>query len=217
MHADIWRQSQQEGILEEAGQLLEFWRCQRPHLVEQHGGAHITVNLGQRHEQLGPLVVTEVVQLDEPLLQDGVRVVSQWNEELWDALDGALLQGLDNVVVLGQGRRDAPGDKLGLGLGKTAANLGQPELGELDSEGVDGVDLVGDDGVDLVGDKGWRAGAAALFPRTIGEGRPALILLSVSMAKTWLRAKQSRVTTVKVSNQCLVNVTCSETRARLCC
>ena len=58
-------------------------------------------------------------------------------------LDGALLLGLDHVVVLGQGRRDAAGDKLGLGLGKPDMNLRLPELGELDSDGVDGVDLVG--------------------------------------------------------------------------
>ena len=38
---------------------------------------------------------------------------------------------------------DAAGDKLGLGLGKPAANLGLPELRELDSDGVDGVDLIG--------------------------------------------------------------------------
>ena len=38
---------------------------------------------------------------------------------------------------------DAAGDKLGLGLGKPAVNLGLPELGELDSNGVDIVDLVG--------------------------------------------------------------------------
>ena len=71
-------------------------------------------------------------------------VVSRRNEELGDVLDGALLLGLDHVVVLGQGRRDAAGDKLGLGLGKPAMNLRLPELGELDSDGVDGVDLVGD-------------------------------------------------------------------------
>ena len=62
--------------------------------------------------------------------------------EYVDALDGALRQGLDDVVVLGQGRRDA-GDKLGLSLGKPAANLGLPEVGELDRDGIDGVDLVG--------------------------------------------------------------------------
>ena len=50
------------------------------------------------------------------------------------------------MVILGQGRRDAAGDKLGLGLGKPAENLGLPELRELDSDGVDGVDLVGDSG-----------------------------------------------------------------------
>ena len=38
------------------------------------------------------------------------------------------------------------GDKLGLGLGKPAANLGLPELGKLDSDGVDGVDVVGNSG-----------------------------------------------------------------------
>ena len=48
------------------------------------------------------------------------------------------------MVVLGQGRRDTAGDKLGLRLGKPAANLGLPELGELDSDSVDVVDLVGD-------------------------------------------------------------------------
>ena len=48
------------------------------------------------------------------------------------------------ALILGQGHRDAAGDKLGLGLGKPAANLGLPELGELDSDGIDGVDLVGD-------------------------------------------------------------------------
>ena len=102
MHADIGRQSRQKGILEEAGRLFEFsWRGQRPHLVEQHGGAHISVDLGQHHEQLGLLVVAEVAQFDEPALQDGVWVVSRRNEELGDVLDAALLQGLNHVVVLG--------------------------------------------------------------------------------------------------------------------
>ena len=146
VHADIWWQSRQEGIPEEAGRLLELsWWRQCPHIVEQHGRAHITVDLGQRHEQLSPLVVAEVVQLDEPALQDQVWVVNWQDEELGDVLNGALLQGLNRVVVLGQGRRDTAGDKLGLGLGKPAANLGLPEFGKLDSHGVDGVDgLVGD-------------------------------------------------------------------------
>ena len=74
-------------------------------LVKQHGGAHITDDLGQCHEQLSPLVVAEVVQLNEPVLQDGVWVVSRRNEELGDVLDGALLKGLNHVVVLGQGHR----------------------------------------------------------------------------------------------------------------
>ena len=50
------------------------------------------------------------------------------------------------MVVLGQGCHDAAGDKLGLGLGKPAANLGLPELG------ADVVDLVGDR--TLVGNSG---------------------------------------------------------------
>ena len=144
MHADIGRQSRQESIPEEAGQSLEFlWWRERPHFVEQHGGAHITVDLGQHHEELSPLIVAEVVQLDELALQDQVWVVSRRDEELGDVFDGALLQGLYHMVVLGQGRRDAAGDKLGLGLGKPDMNLRLPELGELDSDGVDGVDLVG--------------------------------------------------------------------------
>jgi len=49
------------------------------------------------------------------------------------------------ALILGQGHRDAAGDKLGLGLGKPAANLGLPELGELESDGIDGVDLVSQD------------------------------------------------------------------------
>ena len=73
-------------------------------------------------------------------------VVSRQNEELGNALIGALLQGLDHKVVLGQGRRDTAGDKLGLDLGKPAANLGLPELG------ADVVDLVGDR--TLVGNSG---------------------------------------------------------------
>ena len=157
-------------------------RRQRPHLVEEHGGAHIAVNLGQCHEQLSPLVVAEVVQINEPALQDRVWVVSRQNEELGNALIGALLQGLDHKVVLGQGRRDAAGDKLGLDLGKPAANLGLPKLGELDSDGVGVVDLVSD----------RTQGVAALFPRMLGKGRPApqpalILWLGVSMAKTWLR------------------------------
>ena len=45
---DIGRQSRQKSIPEEAGRPLQFlWRRQRPHFVEQHGGAHITVDLGQ--------------------------------------------------------------------------------------------------------------------------------------------------------------------------
>ena len=106
---------------------------------------HITVDLGQRHEQLSHLVVAEVVQLDERALQDQVWVFSRQDKELGDALNGALLQGLNHVVLLGQGRRDT-GDKLGLGLGKPAANLGLPELG------ADVVDLVGDR--TLVGNSG---------------------------------------------------------------
>ena len=54
------------------------------------------------------------------------------------------------MVVLSEGGRDAPGSELGLGLGKQAADLEPPELGELDGDSVDGVDgLVGlgDDGV----------------------------------------------------------------------
>ena len=41
------------------------------------------------------------------------------------------------ALILGQGHHDAAGDKLGLGLGKPAANLGLPELRELDSDGID--------------------------------------------------------------------------------
>ena len=48
------------------------------------------------------------------------------------------------ALILGQGHRDAAGDKLGLGLGKPAANLGLPELGELDSDGFDPVGIVED-------------------------------------------------------------------------
>ena len=44
-HADIPRQSREEGIPEEAGWVVELsWRRQRPHLVEKHGGAHVALN-----------------------------------------------------------------------------------------------------------------------------------------------------------------------------
>ena len=92
------------------------------------------------------------------MLQDRVWVVSRWNEELWNALDGALLQGLDHVVVLGQGH-DVAGDKLGLGLGKPGANLGLPELGELDS-----------DGVDLIDDSCLRAGSSSAILQIVRQG-----------------------------------------------
>ena len=41
VHVDISRQSQQKNIPEEAGRPLELlWRRERPHFVEQHGGAY---------------------------------------------------------------------------------------------------------------------------------------------------------------------------------
>ena len=70
------------------------------------------------------------------------------------------------MVVLSEGGRDAPGSELGLGLGKQAADLEPPELGELDGDSVDGVDgLVGlgDDGVididvGVTEDRVWAGG-----------------------------------------------------------
>ena len=59
-----------------------------------------------------------------------------------------------------------------------------PELRELDSDSVDGVDLVGDSAA------AEGPEAAVLFLRTLGKGRPVLTLrLGVSMAKTWLRVE----------------------------
>ena len=96
-------------------------------------------------------------------------------------LDGALEQDLDDVVVLGQGRRDAPGDKLGLSLGKPTANLGLPELRELDSDGIDGVDLVG-----VVEDRvrvgGQRTGAEGCVFRSC-QGHHCKSLESVSLSE----------------------------------
>ena len=54
------------------------------------------------------------------------------------------------MVVLCEGGRDAASDKLGLSLGEPAKELGPPEPGEFDSDGVDGVDRLlglGDNGV----------------------------------------------------------------------
>ena len=49
--ADIQRQSGEEGIPKKAGRVVELtWWRQRPHLVEQQGGSHVTVDVGQRHE-----------------------------------------------------------------------------------------------------------------------------------------------------------------------
>ena len=101
--ADIQRQSREESVPEKAGRVVELtrWR-QGPHLVEQQGEMHVTIDMWQRHEQLGLLVVAEVVQLHEPVLHHGVRVISRRKEELRNPLDGTLRQGLDDVVVLGQ-------------------------------------------------------------------------------------------------------------------
>ena len=102
-NADIQQQSREEGLPEKAGRVVEFtWRRQRPRLVEQQGGAHVTVDVGQRHEQLGPLIVADVIQLHELVLQHRVWVISRWNEELRNPLNGTLRQGLDDVIVLGQ-------------------------------------------------------------------------------------------------------------------
>ena len=153
---------------------------------------HIYVDLGQRHEQLSPLVVAEVIQFHEPALQDGVWVVSQRNEELGDALDGALLQGLDHVVVLGQGHRDAACDK----RASTWAN----QLQSLDCQSSESltatvlmlfISLATGPSLATAAE---GPGAAALFPRTLGKGRPApqpalILRLGVSMAKTWLRVE----------------------------
>ena len=98
-------------------------------------------------------------------------------------LDGALLQGLDHMVVLGQGCRDTASDKLGLGLGKPAANLRQSS-GSLTATAL--MVLIS------LTTMAEGPGAAALSSRTLGKGRPALILrLDISMAKLGCVYKQS--------------------------
>ena len=96
------------------------------------------------------LVDGEVVHLNQTMLQDHVQVLSRRSEQVRDALNGALIEGLDHMVVLGEGGCDAPGTELGLHLGEPAANPGPQELGELDGDSidrVDGVEGLGDDGV----------------------------------------------------------------------
>ena len=104
------------------------------------------------------IVDNEVVQLHEPVPQHGVWVISWRNEELRNPLDGTLRQGLDDVVVLGEWWADAAGGKLGLGLGEPAAHLGLPQLGELDSDGVDPVSIIIVDrgGSQRAGGQNWR-------------------------------------------------------------
>ena len=56
----------------------------------------------QCHEQLGLLVVAEVIQLLELGLEHEVRVTSQRKEELRNPLDRTPRQGLDDAVILGE-------------------------------------------------------------------------------------------------------------------
>ena len=76
--------------------------------------AHVTHHWGQSHQQLGALVVGEVVHLNELALQNQVWVLRRRSEQIRDALDGALVKSLDHMVVLGEGGCDAPGSNLGL-------------------------------------------------------------------------------------------------------
>ena len=125
-----------------------------------------------------------------------IWVVSRRNEELGDVLDGALLKGLNHVVVLGQGCRDAPGDKLG--LSKPAANQSSRSLTAMalmvlmDSLATGSSQAAPDPRTLVKGSAtaGEGLGVAALLPRTLSKARPALILrLCVSIAKTQLGVK----------------------------
>ena len=114
---------------------------------------------------LGPAYI---VHINEVALLDQVRVLRLQNEKLWYALNQALLQGLNHLVILGQGGREATGDELGLGLGKPAAHLRLPEHGELNGDSIDGIDrVVGpvDDGVVDVVDIILKSSARPQNPR----------------------------------------------------
>ena len=102
---------------------------------------------------------------------------------------------------------DAAGDKLGLGLGKPAANLGLPELRELESDGVEVVDLVGDR--TLVGNSDRRDGSGGAVPQNAGQGASSAgqhLSCAWRIHGTNLAACRNswKVTTVKVSNHCLL-------------
>ena len=91
---------------------------------------------------------------------------------------------------------DAAGDKLGLGLGKPAANLGLPELRELESDGVEVVDLVGDR--TLVGNSDRRDGSGSAVPQNAGQGA-ASAAVSTYLAAWRIHGKNLRVETVERS------------------
>ena len=90
------------------------------------------------------------------------------------------MQGLDHIVVLGQGRRDDAGDKLGLGLETSCKpwTLTAMALMLLISLATGPSLATAAEG----------PGAVALFPRTLGKGQPApppalILWLGVSMKK----------------------------------
>merc|ERR1711860_205514 len=118
-NADIRRKSREESKPEQAVGVVQLvrWR-QGPHPVEQHGWTHVTVDWGQGVEQLRLLVVVHVVQLQEPGLELGVRVISRRSEKIRNSHNGTLREGLDNVVVLRQRSTDAAGGKRRLVLGE---------------------------------------------------------------------------------------------------
>ena len=90
-------------------------------------GGMSAFNKGQSHEELGPLVVQQVVHLNELVLQGLVGVLNRQNQEVWDAVDGPLAECLDDVEVLGEGHRNPLGRKLGLSLDKPAADPARPK------------------------------------------------------------------------------------------
>ena len=120
---DVGGQADTKACKEDGRSGLLLRRHERFHAVHQLRRE----NKGQSHEELGPLVVQQVVHLNELVLQGLVGVLNRQNQEVWDAVDGPLAECLDDVEVLGEGHRNPLGGKLGLSLDKPAADPARPK------------------------------------------------------------------------------------------
>ena len=96
VRANIGREAGQEGMneLDRRPELL-LGRQTGHHPVHQLGGSDVASGRRQSREELGPLVIREVVHLNEPCLQHLVRVLGGRGEEMRVAVDRLLRRGLE--------------------------------------------------------------------------------------------------------------------------